>query len=320
MATFLSTNSVKQQERFSFWREAVCDSYVQLDCNSSAPDTFQGEIILHRLSQLSASFVAGSKQEVRRRKRDIARSHDASFLISLQLNREAVIEQADRAAHLTPGDFALYSSTDRYALHLPDGFRQLVIQVPRDDLLRRLPNADLLTGTTVRGGSVMGGLVNDSVLRMVSAIDQSNEVVRHCMQDTIVDLFATGLASLDQAKFELSAPEQQVLLRANAFLKSNLANPDLDRTMLAEAVGFSVRRLGEIFQGDGKSIAMTIRAMRLQRIAADLKDQRFGRCSISDIAYRWGVRNLQSFNRMFRTHFGQTPREYRNGLGSKNLN
>ena len=149
MAILLSTNSVRQVERFAFWREAVCDAYVHLDCECSHPDEFDGEIVLNRLSRLSASFVSGSQQSVRRRRKDIARAGEESFLISLQMKREGSVSQHERSARLQPGDFALYSSVDRYRLELPDGFRQLVVQIPREDLLSRLPTADLLTGIRV---------------------------------------------------------------------------------------------------------------------------------------------------------------------------
>ncbi|PHR93536.1 MAG: AraC family transcriptional regulator [Blastopirellula sp.] len=311
MAEFLSTDSVSRKDRFGFWREAVCDSYVQLDCCSNVPECFSGEIILNRMSQISASFVSGSQQVVTRRNRDISRSTEASFLISLQLNKNCLVEQSGREANISPGDFVLYSSTDRYSLNLPDGFRQLVIQIPRTDLIRRLPNADVLTGITVSGQSVFGGLISDGVLKLVSAIDQSNEIVKECMQNTIVDLFVTGLATLDQAKFELSRPEQQVMFRANAYLWSNLSNPNLDRAMLASFVGLSVRRLSEIYQADGISITATIRKMRLSKIASDLLDKRYSRYSISEIAHMWGVLNLQSLARSFKSEFGLTPSDYR---------
>lgn len=317
MATLLSTGSVGQTERFAFWREAICESYVLLDCECDDPDLFDGEILLNRMSRLSTSFVKGSQQFVQRRKKDISRSSEASFLISLQLAGDGVISQCGREAYLQRGDFALYSSEDRYSLNLPSGFRQLVVQIPRAELLGRLPKADLLTGITVSSQSAIGGIINDSVLRLISAIDQSGDAVRQCMQDTIVDLFVMGLASLDAAKHQLSKPEQQILLRADGIIRSNLHNPDFNRHTLADRMGMSVRRLSEIYQNDKRSISSTIRDMRLNRIAADLKDSRYLRQTISDIAFRWGVVNQQSLARNFKDMFGTTPRDYRAGLNPR---
>ncbi len=311
MTLLLSTNSVSRKEGFAFWQEAVCETYVMLDCRSDHSDGFSGEILLNRLSRLSTSFVSGDQQLVQRRQRDISRSNEESFLISLQLARDGVISQCGRQAYLKPGDFTLYSSTDRYSIDLPDSFRQLVVQIPRDELMRRLPTADLLTGISVSGKSALGSLINDSVLRLVSTIDQSSDAVQQCIQDTIIDLFVTGLASLQESRYELSKPEQQIILRADAIIRSNLHKPDFDREALARAMGMSVRRLSEIYQSDQRSIASTIRDMRLSRIAADLRDARYARQSISDIAFRWGIENQQSLTRMFKTRFGTAPRDYR---------
>jgi len=311
MVTLVSTNDVRQKDRFSYWREAVCDTYVQLDCHSKNPEQFGGEILLNRMSRLSTSFVSGSQQLVRRRKRDISQSNEESFLISLQLANDGVVEQNGRVAYLQPGDFTLYSSTDRYSIDLPDDFRQLVVQVPREQLLSRLPKADLLTGITISGKSTVGSIVNDSVLRLVNSIDQLSDPVRQRVQDTIIDLFVTGLASLEELKYELSKPEEQILLRCDAIIHSNLHNPEFDRQTLAAEMGMSVRRLSEIYQNDKRSISSTIRNMRLSKIASNLKDSRYARQTINDIAYRWGVANQQSLIRNFKTQYGMTPREFR---------
>lgn len=311
METLLSTRSVGEKERFAFWREAVCHSYVQLDCACDDPDRFDGEIVLNRLSRLSTSFVRGSQQQVRRRRQDIAHASDESFLVSLQMRQHGIVRQSGREAHLLPGDFALYSSTDRYTLDLPDNFRQFVIQVPRQDLISRLPNADRLTGIRVPGDSPIGGVIGDSILRLIKTINPSNEAVRQSAQDAIIDLIVTGLASLAGAQHQLSQPEQQTLLRADALIAANLRDPDFDRTALALATGFSVRRLSEIYQMQGRSIAATIRKMRLDRIATDITDPRFARQSIGEIAGKWGILDPQKLARNFKTEYGVSPLSYR---------
>ena len=294
MALVFSTEDQFPRNRLAFWREAVCESYVALDCTSEAPETFTGRIELHRLSKISASYVGGTQQDVRRRRCDIARDTKASFLVSIQMREQSVIQQGGRRAHLMPGDFALYSSIDPYSLNIPDGFLQLVIQMPRDDLLARLPHADLLTGTRVSGQGQIGRLVRESVSQLIAAVDGANEVLLSCLQDSVTDLIATGLASLDDATVTLSQPDRQVLLRAHAFLEVNLADPTLNREKLSAAMGLSVRRLGEIFQAHGQPIAATIREMRLQKIAADLLDPRNRHLSIRELAIKWGICNLSS--------------------------
>lgn len=306
-----ATSDTGKNEHFAYWREAVCDAYVLLGCESEKQRDFNGEIVLERLSNLSVSFVSGTTQEVFRRRRDIARSSDDYFLLSLQIENRGLVAQGGRVGHLRPSDFALYSSTDPYHLSLADDFRQLVLQVPRASLIQRLPNADLLTGRTVRGDRGVGALVSSSLLSFARNIGSAGRATQPIMQDTVIDLMATGLASLEDSAFDLSQPEQNCLLRSEAFIHANLGNPDLDRNAVAQAVGLSVRRLNEIYAREKTSIAAAIRNARLDRIAQDLSDPRLQRRSITQIAMNRGVGNLQHFSKIFRERFGVPPSAYR---------
>lgn len=311
MATRFSTLDVRDHERFSYWREAVCDAYVRLGCEYDGQDRFHGDIRLERLSKLSLSFVSGNAHQVYRRGRDIARSSDAFFLLSLQLRNRARVTQHDRAADLEKGDLVLYSSIDPYALELTDAFEQLVVQVPRSKLLMRLPSADLLTGRRLQGETAIGKLVGDGILQITNALKHSDSSVQDHMQDAIVDLIAAGLASVNDVAYEVSQPEQLLLSRAKAFIRENLSDPDLDRNGVAAAMGMSVRRLNEIFSKEDSSLAAAIRIARLDHIARDLEDPRLLSQSISDIAMRWGLNNFQHFSRIFKDRFGCPPRDYR---------
>lgn len=307
-----STSDVRARERFSYWREAVCDAYVQLGCEYDRQDErFRGEIQLERLSKLSISRVAGNSHRVFRRRRDIARSGNAYFLLSLQTKNTASVSQHERAAELAPGDFALYSSIEPYELRLTDAFEQVVVQVPRRKLLTRLPAADLLTGRKVSGQSAVGRMVGNGIHQIAETMRQSDPLVREHMQDAIIDLIAAGLASVEDVPYELSVPEQQLLTRAKAFVQANLSDFELDRNRVAAAMGMSIRRLNEIFAKEDNSLAAYIRTARLQRIARDLEDIQLSSQSISDIAMRWGISNFQHFSRIFKERYGHTPREFR---------
>lgn len=311
MPTRFSTRDVRDHERFSYWREAVCDAYVQLGCECDGRDGFHGDIRLERLSKLSLSRVSGNAHKVYRRRIDIARSSKAFFLLSLQLKQSARVTQHRRSAELEAGDLVLYSSTDPYALELTDSFEQLVVQVPRGKLLSRLPAADLLTGRRLRGESAIGQVVGDGILRIADSLQPSDIPVQDHMQDAIIDLMAAGFASVAETAYEVSRPAQQLLERARAYIEANLADPGLNRNEVAAAMGMSVRRLNEIFAQEETSLAAAIRTARLRQIARDLKDPRLLSQSISEIAMRWGLGNLQHFSRIFKDRFGCSPRDYR---------
>lgn len=311
LQTRYDTNDVATADRFAYWRDAVCDSYVQLGCEAENRSDFRGLIDIARHSVLSISKVAGLAHRVERRKRDISSASDAFFLLSLQTAESSSVTQFGKTALLRPGDMALYSSTDPYTLNLTDDFSQTVVQLPSTKLIDRLPNAEMLTARKIDGQSGIGKLVRDNILAFAEHVNSPNPMLQALLQDTLIDLIATGLAAGGVDKVELSSPEQHVMLRAKSFIRSNLGDPDLDRNRVAAEIGMSVRRLNDIFAKDDTSISAFIRRMRLEGVTADLRDPRFERMSISEIAFRFGFSNVQNFSTLFRSQFGETPRAYR---------
>jgi len=310
--TRYDTDDVKAAYRFAYWRESVFDSYVKLGCETDNISTFKGLIDISRHSVLSVSRVAGQAHRVDRRKRDIRSAPDAFFLLSLQTAESSWVTQFGETEQLRAGDMALYSSSDPYSLELSDGFCQTVVQLPAEKLLDRLPNAEGLAARKIDGQSGIGKLVRENILAFSDHMDTPNLLLQDLLQETLIDLIATGLATHGADNIELSSPEQQVLLRAKTFIRSNLGDPNLDRHVVAAQMNLSVRRLSEIFAKENETLSAYIRQTRLKAVAANLKDPRFDPQSISEIAFRHGFSNMQNFSTLFRSQFDQTPRAYRN--------
>lgn len=311
--TRYDTSDVPFQDRFAFWNDAVCDSYVRLGCDTAHRTGFSGLIDISRHETLSISRVSGKSHQVKRRPCDIRASTDPFFLLSVQTARSSRVAQFGKTAALRTGDMALYSSTDPYLLDLDDDFSQMVLQVPAGQLAARLPNPECLVARRIDGNSGIGRLVRDSILAFAQHAGSDNRMLQTMVQETLIDLIATGLASQQDGPVQLSSPEQQVMLRAKAFVRANLGNPDLDRHMVAAEVGLSVRRLNTLFAKEGLTPARLIRDMRLKAVRQDLRDMRFTRQSITEIAFRRGFSNMQNFSTVFRSHSGQSPRAFRNG-------
>ncbi|MEJ6393882.1 helix-turn-helix domain-containing protein [Gymnodinialimonas sp. 2305UL16-5] len=311
LQTRYNTEDVAPADRFSYWRESVCDSYVRLGCEAENKSEFRGLIDIARHSVVSISQVAGRAHLVERRKRDIRASSDAYFLLSLQTAESCRVTQFGESADLRRGDMALYSSSDPYRLDLSDDFSQTVVQLPATKLLDRLPHAETLVARRIDGQSGIGRLVHENILAFSQQLAAPDPVLQNMLQETLIDLIATGLAARGAQAAQISAPEQQVMLRATAFIRDNLGDPTLDRARVAAAMHMSVRRLSEIFANNDQTISGYIRQKRLDGVAADLKDCRFDPQSISEIAFRHGFSNMQNFSTLFRQIYGQSPRAFR---------
>lgn len=317
--TRYDTADVRPKDRFAFWREAVCDSYVQLGCEADDPHRFRGSIDIARHSALSISRVAGVNHMVHRRKRDIRAASEEFFLLSLQQERTSRVTQFGSTAALEPGDMALYVTSAPYRLDLDDDFSQLVVQLPKQSLLERLPNASMLAGKRIDGRSGIGKLVSDNIVAFARHASTGDPALQSLVQTTLIDLIATGLAASICETAELSSPEQHVLLRAKSFIRANLGDPDLDRTRVAAEIGLSVRRLNAIFAKEDSSLADHIRTQRLKSVSEDLRDPRCAALTISEVAIKNGFSNLQHFSTLFKARYGATPKGWRAAAGAASV-
>lgn len=98
------------------------------------------------------------------------------------------------------------------------------------------------------------------------------------------------------------------LLRVSSHIYEHL-DEELDSDRLAEVACMSPYHWHRIYRAvHGKTLAATVKRLRLQRAAAELaaSDR-----SVSLIARRCGYPNLQSFNRIFKAAYGLPPARYR---------
>lgn len=156
----------------------------------------------------------------------------------------------------------------------------------------------LLTGyMDVIGGALAGG-----------AADTQRVVVSH-----VYDLVALALGQTAEAA-EIGRGRGQRAARLHgikADIRGHLASPDLSLGAVAARQGVSPSYVRKLFEGEGDSFSGFVLGQRLSWAHAMLRNPRFGRFGISDIAYEAGFGDLSYFNRAFRRRYGATPSEVR---------
>ncbi len=308
--TVLTTDQVCARERAAYWRDLICDVFVQLDCGNVGEEFF-GNLQDRPLGPLQLTRVQSGRHEVFRTPRQIAKSAEEYFLISLQMSGRGVLEQDGRAALLQPGDLAIYDSTRSYTLRFADRFEELVLKVPRRLVAERIAAPERLTATRVSGASGMGRVAFD-FLRSVA--DQADGLQPHMVErlsTNIVDVVSAALAERLQATSAATTTRAAQLLRVKSYVNQHLRDADLSRETIAAAHGISVRYLNRLFETEAESVSHWLRGQRLQHIARDLRDPAQAGRSISEIAYAWGMNSMPHFSRVFKTRYHCSPRQYR---------
>ncbi len=311
-AQLISTDTVPQSHRLPYWRDLVCDVFVELGCECTTKAGFYGQIESREFSGTKYSLVKSTSHNVRRDKSRIARSSAEHFLLSLQMRGKGRLIQDDREAILNPGDFALYDVTRPYELIFDDEFEQLVMQVPRDEIVTRLFDVDNLTAVGVSGQVGAGRLASMLIAQTVDQLPYLDADSLGSVQTSTLDLMANALATRIGQKSECVSESQELTIRRILqFVEDNISDPSLTCELVAKSNGISERYLRKLFHSKGHGVSEWIWQRRLENAKRDLLDPLQEHKSITSIAYDWGFKDPAHFSRAFKKRFNCTPRGIR---------
>jgi len=306
-----STDAVAPRDRFAYWREAVCDVFVQLECERVDREPFAGAIATRPFGALTLSEVAARPQHVIRSRRQIARAREDDLLVSIQLEGGGIIAQDGQVAKLGLGDFCLYDSARPYTLHFNGAFRQLVLQFPRRSLTERLGPAEPFAGIAISRADPVGALASDFLAALGRDSPRIPPAAAERLAGTALDLLATALATARGGAAGPASRRTAALTRAKMLTLARLADTGIEPTTIATALGLAPRSLHRLFAAEGTTFMRWVLEQRLAACQRDLADPtQLGR-SVSDIALGHGFSDLSHFSRAFRHRFGLAPRDSR---------
>jgi len=101
--------------------------------------------------------------------------------------------------------------------------------------------------------------------------------------------------------------------RIKQHVTEHLGDPELTVDGIAHALNCSRRQLYNAFSEEPDGVAGYILRRRLEACRRSFDDRGNAHRSITDIALGFGFSNMAHFSRVFRTHLGMAPSDYRRG-------
>jgi len=314
MKTVVSTSGIAERKRFLFWQDAVCDTFVDLDCRAYADRPFFGELATASCNDLHFSSVRADGQIVERTHARIRRAREEVMLISLQVRGTGVIAQDGREARLAPGDFACYDSTRPYTLTFTADFEQIVLHMPREAMIRRIGRTEAWTARRIEATSPVGSLVLPFVRQTASIVSDITLATASQLSETCLSLVTAALTEKGSETESNSAARTALIFRAKALIDSQLHDHMLNTEKVAGLVGISPRYLQDLFHAEQSTVSDWIWKRRLERSRRYLADPLHAGDSIAQIALSCGFADFGHFSRRYKDAFGVSPRDDRAAL------
>jgi len=200
------------------------------------------------------------------------------------------------------GEVVVWDSETAGGFEAVDPHRELYLLVPRQHA------PDGLIRSARRAAGAVSALPGSGLISV--AADQMTAINREL--DNLSD---TGLATACQALIDtmntaVSLPSRPVrdslLVRVRRYIEDNLDDPDLSPSDVAAANNISLRTLQLAFAESGTTASHWIRNRRLKACYRELAHAR-GSETVTDIAFRWGFRDVGHFSRTFKYAYGVSP-------------
>jgi len=311
-----TTAGVEPGERFSYYREAICQAFMHLTPEAPGCSDFSARLQNIPLGEGALNRVVFPQHVVRRSLRDIAASSRRCFYLNLKLVGRCSILQGDSEIALSPGQVGLFASDGTFALRHGAGqtLGAASFWIPAEKLISRLPSPFQGVPLRLSDDPHVGQLIVETARTLNDKILRMGEAEAERIFDILLDLVALSLSRKRlEGIGESSSVADAVMLSVCRSIDARLRKPGLRVAEIAAAVRVSERYVHVLFARTGTRFADYVMQRRLDGVAADLRDPTYRSREIGDIAFDWGFADLSHFARRFKQRFGVRASEWRSG-------
>jgi AraC family transcriptional activator of tynA and feaB len=313
MLTHFDSAHVAVGDRIGSWCEAVSKSLVDVDCHMPNSAQFDGAFDTLTSGGLGLARLSASSHSASRSKASISRSGDDFFMLFLQRMGRMGVSVGERFFDVQPGDFFFYDSRQPHCLSFEGRFDHIALKIPRRDVELRWRHLGARGCFRMTPSEPLNRIAASSLDAAAADVGRMSTDDLSIALENVVELFAAGSAKVHTG---LSTGSERMLVafaRARSIIQAALHDEDFSADAVAIEMGISRRSLNKIFEANGIGVMEYIMLERLEHAARDLANHARRGESVSEIAFRWGFKNVSHFSKRFHQQFGRAPSDARNG-------
>ena len=298
-----STSGLSPKKQIQCWSDVLTDLCGQFDVDPLEASSLEGRINYTTVSRLKLCQIEVSQHRIAHTVSRVKLSEHPFVKIVFQTHGISHFEQAGRRFDLVPGDCLAYDVSCPHTIINPALTRHEVVIVPKDLLQERGFHLAKMAPCKLSARTGTGRIAYDFAHAAFGEATKLSPYNAIGVADSLIDLLLLPLREADTA-FDRVGPEA-MYVRAQAFIREHLRDPDLCIDQISAALGCTKRYLHMLFSDKGMTVSDYIWQARLMHCRQELETQA-GK-TITDVAFSWGFSSSSHFSRVFRKYFGVVP-------------
>lgn len=307
---FSTRNTVSVPGKQNMWRQAVSETYFQLDVRFANHDRFEGRLSSWQLGEITLSHLQSAPASYHRLTQHLQHlSGEEAFLLTLPMDQPVAFTQMRRQVECTSGNFLLELSHEPYRFSYERANRLWVLKIPHRVLSRHLHLPERYVAQHWSGHDGVGLLLQQYLHMCGQQLQYSTDnASRQLMGKQLLELF-THLVQQDEQRLLLPASNtrRNHLQRIEHYVRHHLDDGGLSPQKVAVACHISVRYLHDLFGDTGISFGQWLKQERLQTAYHTLTRPQFND-TLATLAYHVGFTDQANFSRAFKQQFGTSPK------------
>jgi AraC-like DNA-binding protein len=311
MSAFPTPSAATQRSdpiAYQSWCDLLGQAYG-LRCESVFNDRWQSAIDVCDFGEMKVAHVCMSRQTLAPRSRMDA-SEDSLFL-KLVTGGRATFEQNGEQRGFLAGNLVIIDPARPFIESVDEGTRLVVLTCPKAALRERGFRSQLGHWIAPDPESADVRMVLD-MIRLIASYHPKLEVsTKALLSRQILDLMEVVVNRGDTSV--KGRTSEAVRFRVKRYINEHLGDEGLDAAAIASGVGLSVNYLQRLFREEGTTLMRCVWSQRIERAREMLQRSTADRLRVDVVAWRCGFSSAAHFSRLFRQHYGCSPRQFREG-------
>ncbi len=243
-----------------------------------------------------------------RTREDIRANPERYLTFVMPLKGSMTLVGNSATIEIRPHELGVWDSTQQlgFEVHEAD-YEQLSVLVPHRMLRAPSRACTALHCTRIERSNILSELCIHHMVTLSKFLDQELNPYEMALSVVTSSLFDAVIASMHKSPRN---PER-LLMDVKDYIECYITDDSLSPVTIATAFELSTRYIHKLFESTGMTVGQWILNRRLERSAEELAA---GNASVTEIAMKWGFKDLGHYSRSFKRHFGASPSDFRHRI------